>query len=60
MFYGHKILYRPPLCFLGAYLVRGQSRGIAVYLLTVKTRGKGGYPAFMRVSSNGEDISFPG
>ena len=43
-FFRYKILYRPPLCFLGAS-GHNRSRGIAVYLLTVETRGKGGKTA---------------
>ena len=58
LFSRYKILYRPPLCFLGAS-GHNRSRGIAVYLLTVETRGKGGKTAFMRMSSNGKDISLP-
>ena len=59
MFSGYEILYRPPLRLQRANLVQGQSGGIAVYLLTVTTRGKGGKTAFMRMSSNGKDISLP-
>ena len=61
-----------PICFLGMkYYIdlpcafreriwfRARAGGIAVYLLTVETRGKGGKTAFMRMSSNGKDISLP-
>lgn len=55
-----------PICFLGMkYYIdlpcafreriwfRARAGGIAVYLLTVETRGKGGKTAFMRVSYSG-------
>lgn len=54
-----------PICFLGMkyyidlpcafweHRFRAETGVHAVYLLTVETRGKGGYPAFMRVSYSG-------